>query len=78
MFQIFLPCLLAQILILKGDKLYEKVCKVSWYLMEKSDKKSMALLMLATANPQSLMCGLKEMKLQMFVEVRHSKNAYSI
>lgn len=65
----YLPCCLAQILILKGDKLYDTVCKVSWYSMKESDKKSMALLMFATGKPQSLMCEPKQMNLQMFVEV---------
>lgn len=78
MFQIFLPCFLAQILILKGDKLYEKVCKISWYSMAQSDKKSMALLMLATAEPQSLLCGPKEINLQMFVEVLFDRRPFRL
>ena len=69
-FEIFIPCLLASILIDYGDKYYDNLCNLSWYLLSPSDKKSFTVLLIPALFPKSMSCGLMQMNLQMFVEVR--------
>ena len=68
-FQTFIPCLLATLLINEGEKYYENLCNVPWYLMEEPEKKSMLILLGSAIEPKSMACGLSVMNLQLFVDV---------
>jgi hypothetical protein len=67
--QIFMPCVLATLLIVKAEEFFESLCDIPWYLLSLSDQKAVMMLMMAAQKEKTLSAAIFELDMRSFVEV---------
>lgn len=78
-FQLFVPCVLGTIVVMKGDKFYDDVCKLPWHLMSVTDQKSIQMIIGYASKPKQLSAGVKILNMETFVEVfKNALNYFNI
>ncbi|CAO1360022.1 unnamed protein product [Diamesa hyperborea] len=68
-FQLFVPCLVGTVLLVKGDEFYDDICKLSWNTMSLQDQKSISIMLTFAQNSKTVSFGLMKLNLESFLEV---------
>ena len=68
-FQLFVPCLVGTVLLVKGDEFYDDICKLSWNTMSLRDQKSISIMLSFAKTSKTVSFGLMKLNLESFLEV---------
>lgn len=74
-FQLFVPCLVGTVLLVKGDEFYADICKLTWNEMSLRDQKSINIMLSFAKTSKTVSFGLMKLNLESFLEI--FKNIYS-
>lgn len=67
--QIFIPCALSSLLVMKGEEFYLALIDVSWYLLSQENQKAFQMLIIASQDLREMSAGNVTINLPLFIEV---------